>query len=751
MVKHEQWVWKPPRSMIKSAEASGADKSKLESSAVLRKVQRDFRMMTLDRPGDKPMHLQAWPSVLKKERRHAQMMAELLGKEVAPEKQLEEMRRKMRCDLGVPSCRDAFTPSTRLVSIRRGRGWFIFRFRGHSDRVERPRVSLHAVLSRRRRRPPRRRGGGRRRPDVVRGCIASMALGRRSSARVATMAWSGVATPSPRHTHRAKSERTSHREKQRRHPMGAWSSDSKSHVAHMQGDDFYGSEQSHVVPFDVKEASTHKDAGVVRIEFVGEDGTTKILKNKTPLQPGEVIDASKMDVQALRDFYKREIDDAKNKGVLFSLHLKATMMKVSDPIMFGHCVEVFYRDTFAKHADFVKEHQVDATKGLGDFYAKLEACGDDALKEQISSELEECLKSCDHVRPPLAMVDSDRGVTNLHVPSDIIIDASMPAALRESGKMWGPDGELADTKYVIPDRSYATSYKKVVEHCIEHGAFDPSTMGAVSNVGLMAQKAQEYGSHDKTFEAPAQGSIRVVARDTGDVLMEHAVKEGDIWRMCQTKDSPIQDWVRLAVARARATESPAIFWLDSTRAHDANLIQKVETYLKDHDTTGLDIRIMAPEHAMEETLMRSRKGLDTVSVTGNVLRDYLTDLFPILELGTSAKMLSIVPLLAGGGLFETGAGGSAPKHVQQLQAKNHLRWDSLGEFLALAVSIEDLAEKTSNAKAAVVADALNDGIGKLLAENKSPKRKPGLLDNRGSHFYLALYWADAMASQTKAP
>ena len=536
-----------------------------------------------------------------------------------------------------------------------------------------------------------------------------------------------------------------------RHPMGAWSPDSKSHVAHMEGDDFYGSEQSHVVPFDVKESSTHKDAGVVRIEFVGEDGTTKILKNKTPLQPGEVIDASKMDVAALRDFYKREIDDAKDKGVLFSLHLKATMMKVSDPIMFGHCVEVFYRDTFAKHADFVKEHQVDATKGLGDFYAKLEACGDDALKEQISSELEECLKSCDHVRPPLAMVDSDRGVTNLHVPSDIIIDASMPAALRESGKMWGPDGELADTKYVIPDRSYATSYKKVVEHCVEHGAFDPSTMGAVSNVGLMAQKAQEYGSHDKTFEAPAQGSIRVVARDTGEVLMEHSVKEGDIWRMCQTKDSPIQDWVRLAVARARATESPAIFWLDASRAHDSNLIQKVETYLKDHDTTGLDIRIMAPADAMEETLMRSRKGLDTVSVTGNVLRDYLTDLFPILELGTSAKMLSIVPLLAGGGLFETGAGGSAPKHVQQLQAKNHLRWDSLGEFLALAVSIEDLAEKTSNAKASVVADALNDGIGKLLAENKSPKRKPGLLDNRGSHFYLALYWADAMASQTKAP
>ena len=535
------------------------------------------------------------------------------------------------------------------------------------------------------------------------------------------------------------------------HSMGAWSSDSKSHVAHMDSDDFYGSEQSHVVPLDVKEASNHKDAGVVRIEFVGADGSVSVLKNKTPLQPGEVIDASKMDVAALREFYRREIDDAKAQGVLFSLHLKATMMKVSDPIMFGHCVEVFYRDTFAKHADFVREHGVDATLGLGDFYAKLEACGDDALKDQISQELEACLKSCDHVRPPLAMVDSDRGITNLHVPSDIIIDASMPAALRDSGKMWGPDNELADTKYVIPDRCYATSFKKVVEHLREHGQFDPSTMGAVSNVGLMAQKAQEYGSHDKTFEAPSAGSIRVVARDTDEVLMEHRVKEGDVWRMCQTKDSPIQDWVRLAVARARATGDPALFWLDKTRAHDANLIAKVETYLKDHDTSGLDLRILAPEDAMEETLQRSRKGLDTVSVTGNVLRDYLTDLFPILELGTSAKMLSIVPLLAGGGLFETGAGGSAPKHVQQLQQKNHLRWDSLGEFLALAVSIEDLAEKTANSKAKVVAEALNDGIGKLLTENKSPKRKPGMLDNRGSHFYLALYWADAMASQTRAP
>jgi isocitrate dehydrogenase len=490
----------------------------------------------------------------------------------------------------------------------------------------------------------------------------------------------------------------------------------------------------------------------VRIEFQPADGSeAQVLKNKTPLQPGEVIDASRMDVAALRAFYKEQVDDAKAQGVLFSLHLKATMMKVSDPIMFGHAVEVFYRDTFAKHADFVKEHGVDVTKGLGDFYAKLAACGDEALKKQVTEELEACLTDCSHVRPPLAMVDSDNGITNLHVPSDIIIDASMPAALRDSGKMWGPDGELKDTKYVIPDRTYATSYAEVVDHCREHGAFDPATMGAVANVGLMAQKAQEYGSHPNTFTAPAAGSIRVVDRSTGETLLSHEVKEGDIWRMCQTKDSPIQDWVRLAVARAKATGAPAYFWLDEKRAHDANLIEKVNAYLPEHDTEGLDLQIMAPREAMAKTLERSRAGLDTISVTGNVLRDYLTDLFPILELGTSAKMLSIVPLLAGGGLFETGAGGSAPKHVQQLEAKNHLRWDSLGEFLALAVSIEDLAEKTKNVKARVVAGCLNDAISKVLSENKSPLRKPGLLDNRGSHFYLALFWADAVAAQTQAP
>ena len=529
------------------------------------------------------------------------------------------------------------------------------------------------------------------------------------------------------------------------HKMGAWEPTSKSHVAHMSDGDFYGSEQSHVVGA----LGDHKDAGVVAIEFVpAGGGEVQTLKKRTPLQAGEVIDASRMDVAKLRAFFAAEIDDAKDKGVLFSLHLKATMMKVSDPIMFGHCVETFYRDTFAKHADFVKEHGVDATNGLGDFYAKLDACGDETLKKQIAAELEECLTDCESKRPPLAMVDSDRGITNLHVPSDIIIDASVPAALRESGKMWGPDGELKDAKFVIPDRCYATSYAKVVDHCIAHGAFDPTTMGCVANVGLMAQKAQEYGSHDKTFTAPGAGSIRVVDRASGDVLMSHDVSEGDIWRMCQTKDSPIQDWVKLAVSRARATGDPAIFWLDETRPHDANLIAKVQAYLPEHDTAGLDISILAPPDAMAKTLERCRAGEDTISVTGNVLRDYLTDLFPILELGTSAKMLSIVPLLAGGGLFETGAGGSAPKHVQQLQAANHLRWDSLGEFLALAVSLEDLANKTNNAKGLVVADALNAATAKLLAEDKSPKRKPGTLDNRGSHFFIAKYWAEALAAQT---
>lgn len=493
--------------------------------------------------------------------------------------------------------------------------------------------------------------------------------------------------------------------------------------------------------------SNLKDANVVRIEFVSEDGQVDVLKPRTPLQPGEVIDSSRMSVKKLAEFYKKEIDDARDKDVLFSLHLKATMMKVSDPIMFGHAVKTFYRDTFAKHASTFEKLGVEPNNGLGDVYAKLSLLEDDNQKAQIHAELEATLTECDHVRPKLAMVDSDRGITNLHVPSDTIIDASMPAAIRDSGKMWGHDGQLHDTKFVIPDRCYATSYQEVIEHCKKHGAFDPRTMGCVSNVGLMAQKSQEYGSHDKTFQAPGNGTIRVVERSSGETLMEHTVEKGDIWRMCQTKDSPIQDWVKLAVNRAKATGSPAIFWLDSNRAHDKTLIDKVNIYLKDHDTTGLDISIMSPPEAMRATLERSRAGLDTISITGNVLRDYLTDLFPILELGTSAKMLSIVPLLAGGGLFETGAGGSAPKHVQQLQRENHLRWDSLGEFLALAVAIEDLANKTANSRAAIVAKALNDAIGSLLKENKSPKRKVGQLDNRGSHYYLARFWAREMANQ----
>jgi len=537
------------------------------------------------------------------------------------------------------------------------------------------------------------------------------------------------------------------------HTNKPWDKTSKSHVAHMADGDFYGSELSVVVPSlegRPEAYRNHKDANVVRIEFVdAESGGVTVLKAKTPLQPGEVIDASRMSVAKLRDFYVRQIDDAKAQDVLFSLHLKATMMKVSDPIMFGHAVECFYRDTFAKHADTFAKLGVDAKNGLGDVYAKIQLLDSAEEQAEIAAELERCLTECDDVRPKLAMVDSDRGVTNLHVPSDIIIDASVPAAVRDSGRMWGPDGTMGDAKFVIPDRCYATSYQEVFDHCREFGALDPATMGAVSNVGLMAQKAEEYGSHDKTFECPGAGHVRVVDRASGETLMAHDVEKGDIWRMCQTRDSPIQDWVKLAVNRARATGSPAIFWLDKDRAHDRNLITKVETYLKDHDTTGLDVRITSPPLAMRETLKRSRAGEDTISVTGNVLRDYLTDLFPILELGTSAKMLSIVPLLAGGGLFETGAGGSAPKHVQQLQRENHLRWDSLGEFLALAVSLEDLALKAKNDKAKTVATALNAATGALLAQDKSPKRKAGQLDNRGSHFYLAKFWARALADQTE--
>ncbi|ATX79642.1 isocitrate dehydrogenase [Mariprofundus aestuarium] len=516
------------------------------------------------------------------------------------------------------------------------------------------------------------------------------------------------------------------------HSMGAWSSNSKSHVAHMSEGDFYGSEKSLII----------KHACNYSINLTDAKGNNTTLKESAPLQAGEVIDAAVMSRRALRDFYAAEIDDAKRSGILLSLHLKATMMKVSDPIMFGHAVTVYYKDVFEKHAALFNRLGVDATNGLGDVYAKIAS-----LPEAERLEIEADIQAAYENRPALAMVDSDKGITNLHVPSNVIIDASMPAAIRSSGQMWGPDGKLHDTKAMIPDRCYAGVYQQTIQFCKEHGAFDPTTMGNVANVGLMAQKAEEYGSHDKTFNIPADGTVRVVD-DAGKVLLEHAVEAGDIWRMCQTKDAPIRDWVKLAVNRARATGNPAVFWLDSHRAHDANLIEKVTRYLKDHDTTGLDIQIMSPEEAASHALARVKAGLDTISVTGNVLRDYLTDLFPILELGTSAKMLSIVPLLAGGGLFETGAGGSAPKHVQQFVREGHLRWDSLGEFLALAVSLEDMAAKTGNAKAQVLADALNKANGKFLANNKSPSRRVNELDNRGSHYYLALYWAQALADQS---
>jgi len=517
------------------------------------------------------------------------------------------------------------------------------------------------------------------------------------------------------------------------HSMGAWSADSKSHVAHMSDGDFYGSEQSAVIERDDS----------VRIEFVADTGDTTVLKEKTPVLAGEVIDAAVMNREALRAFFASETEAAKAEGLLLSLHLKATMMKVSDPIMFGHAVTVYYADVFAKHADLFETLGVDPNNGIGDVYAKIAS-----LPEQQKAGVEADLQAVYQSRPELAMVNSDKGITNLHVPSDIIIDASMPAALRTSGQMWGPDGKLHDTKAMIPDRCYAGIYQEVFKDCKKHGAFDVPTMGSVSNVGLMAQKAEEYGSHDKTFEIAANGKVQVVDSN-GNTLLQHQVSTGDIWRMCQTKDLPIRDWVKLAVNRARATGSPAVFWLDENRAHDANLIRKVEQYLQEHDTNGLDIQILAPVEAMRFTLARVRAGQDTISVTGNVLRDYLTDLFPILELGTSAKMLSIVPLLAGGGLYETGAGGSAPKHVQQFVAENHLRWDSLGEFLALAVSIEELAAKTNNAKAEILAAALNKANGQFLDSNKSPSRKAGELDNRGSHFYLAVYWAEALAAQTR--
>ncbi len=516
------------------------------------------------------------------------------------------------------------------------------------------------------------------------------------------------------------------------HSMGDWSTDSKSHVAHMDDGDFYSSEQSAVVAAD----------GGLKITLHANNNGETVLRDNVPVLKDELVDASRMDCNALCDFYAKEMDAAKDAGVLLSLHLKATMMKVSDPIMFGHAVRVYYKDVFGKHASVFDEIGVDANNGIGDVYAKIADLPDDQ-RTAIESDLTAVYAT----RPALAMVNSDKGITNLHVPSDVIIDASMPAAIRTSGKMWGPDGELADTKAMIPDRCYAGIYDETINFCRQHGAFDVTTMGNVCNVGLMAQKAEEYGSHDKTFEIASSGTVRVTDA-AGDVLLEHAVNRGDIWRMCQTKDLPIRDWVKLAVKRARQTGTPAIFWLDDVRAHDRQLIEKVSSCLKNHDTDGLDIRILTPVEAMRVTLERVKNGEDTISVTGNVLRDYLTDLFPILELGTSAKMLSIVPLLAGGGLYETGAGGSAPKHVQQLLTEGHLRWDSLGEFLALAISIEDIADKTDNPAAHVVAAALNDANRRYLENNKSPSRKVNEHDNRGSHFYLAMYWAEAMAANT---
>jgi isocitrate dehydrogenase len=517
------------------------------------------------------------------------------------------------------------------------------------------------------------------------------------------------------------------------HRMGAWSADSKSTVTSMTAGDFFGNEKSVTIPA----------ATTAKIELITADGSVTVLKDGLALLAGEVLDSTFMSAQALREFLAGEIAASKAAGILFSLHMKATMMKVSDPIIFGHAVTVFFKDVFEKHAALIAELGVDVKNGFGDLYAKIES-----LPVEKKAEIEADIAAVYASAPDMAMVDSDKGITNLHVPSDVIIDASMPAAIRTSGQMWNLAGSLQDTNFVIPDRCYAGVYAATVDFCKKNGAFDPTTMGTVPNVGLMAQKAEEYGSHDKTFEIPAAGTVRI--SDAEDqVLLEHTVEQGDIWRACQVKDAPIRDWVKLAVTRARATGTPAIFWLDSERAHDAQLIEKVTVYLKDHDTTGLDIRILAPVEATELTLQRTKEGEDTISVTGNVLRDYLTDLFPILELGTSAKMLSIVPLMNGGGLFETGAGGSAPKHVQQFEKENHLRWDSLGEFLALGVSLEHLASVFRNDKAQTLADTLDVANTKFLKENKSPSRKVNELDNRGSHFYLALYWAQALAAQDK--
>ncbi len=518
------------------------------------------------------------------------------------------------------------------------------------------------------------------------------------------------------------------------HKLAAWAPDSKAHVAHMTDGDFYGSESSVTIA-----APT-----TVRYEFAAAEGAVTVLKSKMALLEGEILDTSVMHVKALRRFFEEQIDDAKARGLLLSLHLKATMMKVSDPVIFGHAVSVFYQDVFDKHAATFAQLGVNPSYGLGDVYAKIKD-----LPADRRAEIEADITAVYAKRPSLAMVDSDKGITNLHVPSDIIVDASMPVVVRDAGKMWGADGKLHDTKALIPDRSYATIYKTIIEDCQKNGAFDPATMGSVPNVGLMAQKAEEYGSHDKTFIAAGNGAIRVVNEATGKTLLEQNVEAGDIFRSCQTKDIAVRDWVKLAVRRARATGAPAIFWLDAHRKHDAQVIAKVETYIKDLDTTGLEIRILSPDDAMRYSLERIRKGLDTISVTGNALRDYLTDLFPILEIGTSAKMLSIVPLLAGGGLFETGAGGSAPKHVQQFQKEGYLRWDSLGEFSALSASLEHIGATFGNARAALLAETLDTAIGKFLDNNKSPARKVGEIDNRGSHFYLAMYWAEALAAQAK--
>ncbi|KUJ75172.1 isocitrate dehydrogenase [Thiomicrospira sp. XS5] len=515
------------------------------------------------------------------------------------------------------------------------------------------------------------------------------------------------------------------------HSMGAWSADSKSKVAHMSEGDFYGSEKS----------TTLSDATEFKIEFVSQSGETKELKAYAPLLAGEIIDAAVMSQKALREFLAKAEQEAKEQGILFSLHLKATMMKVSDPIIFGQAVSVFFADVFEKYAAEFEQVGVNPNNGLGDVYSKIQNLSDDKR-----AEIEQAIADTVTAKADIAMVDSDKGITNLHVPSDVIVDASMPAMIRSSGQMWNKDGQQQDTLAVIPDRCYAGVYQETINFCKHHGAFDPTTMGTVPNVGLMAQKAEEYGSHDKTFQMTDAGTVKVLDKE-GQVLLEQNVEAGDIFRMCQVKDAPIRDWVKLAVSRARATGWPAVFWLDANRAHDHQLIEKVNHYLLEHDTAGLEIHIMSPEEATRFTLRHVKEGQNVISVTGNVLRDYLTDLFPILELGTSAKMLSIVPLMNGGGLFETGAGGSAPKHVQQFMSENHLRWDSLGEFLALAVSLEHLSSHFSNPKAQVLADALDKATGRFLENNKSPSRKVGEIDNRGSHFYLAMYWAQELAAQ----